>query len=70
MFLELLGITWLIFDCSVIVSLAIKNNLVYILGFWSMIVIVSCAVANNLVYLRAILVGSVIVIVSGLLRIT
>ena len=35
-----------------------------------MIVIVSYAVANNLVYLRAILVGSVIVIVSGLLRIT
>ena len=35
-----------------------------------MIVIVSCAVANNLVYLRDILVGSVIVIVSGLLRIT
>ena len=61
MFLGLLRITWLIFDCSVIVSLAIKNNLVYILGFWSM---------NNLVYLRAILVGSVIVIVSGLLRIT
>ena len=36
----------------------------------SMIVIVSCAVENNLGYLRAILVGSVIVIVSGLLRIT
>ena len=70
MFLGLLGITWLIFDCFVIVSLAIKNNLVYILGFWSMIVIVSWAVANNLVYFRAILVGSVIVIVSGLLRIT
>ena len=64
MFLWLLRITWLIFDCSVIVFLAIKNNLVYILGFWSMIVIVSYAVANNLVYLRAILVG------SGLLRIT
>ena len=61
MFLGLLRITWLIFDCSVIVSVAIKNNLLYILGFWSM---------NNLVYLRAILVGSVIVIVSGLLRIT
>ena len=70
MFLWLLSITWLIFDCSVTVSSAIKNNLVYILGFWSMIVIVSYAVANNLVYLRAILVGSVIVIVSGLLRIT
>ena len=61
MFLRLLRITWLIFDCSVTVSLAIKNNLVYILGFWSM---------NILVYLWAILVGSVIVIVSGLLRIT
>ena len=55
MFLRLLRITWLIFDCSVTVSLAIKNNLVYILGFWSM---------NILVYLRAILVGSVIVLVS------
>ena len=64
MFLWLLRITWLIFDCSVIVSWAIKNNLVYILGFWSMIVIVSYAVANNLVHLRAILVGSVIVIFS------
>ena len=32
--------------------------------------IVSCAVENNLGYLRAILVGSVIVIISGLLRIT
>ena len=64
MFLWLLRITWLIFDCSVIVSLAIKNHLVYIFGFWSMIVIVSYAVANNLLYLRAILVG------SGLLRIT
>ena len=64
MFLWLLRITWLIFDCSVIVSSAIKNNLVYILGFWSMIVIVSYAVANNLVHFRAILVGSVIVIFS------
>ena len=36
----------------------------------STIVIVSCAVENNLGYLRAILVGSVIVKVSGLLRIT
>ena len=32
--------------------------------------IVSCAVANNLGYLRAILVGTVIVVVSGLLKIT
>ena len=31
----------------------------------SMVVIVSCAVANNLGYLRAILVGTVIVVVSG-----
>ena len=64
MFLWLLRITWLIFDCSVIVSLAIKNHLVYILGFWSMIVIVSYAVENNLVYLRAFLVGPMIMIVS------
>ena len=32
--------------------------------------IVSCAIENNLVCLRSILVGTVIVVVSGLLRIT
>ena len=36
----------------------------------SMIVIVSLAIKNNLVYLRTILVGPVIVIALGLLRIT
>ena len=53
-----------------IVSLAIKNNSVYVWGYssWSMIMIVSWAI--DFVYLRAILTGSVIVIISGLLRIT
>ena len=44
--------TKLIFDCSVLVSWAIGNNLVYLRSILDglMIVIVSWAIENNLVY--------------------
>ena len=49
------------FYCSVLVSWAVENNLVYF--WWSMIVIVSWAIENNLVYFRGILVRPLIEIV-------